>query len=177
MMTARRSRGATQGTPGDYEVGYRRPPREHRFKKGEPSRNTKGRPRGQNRPAPDFVAALLQPVTIRMQGKERKVSFPEAMIQVAKDKALRGVNGGDKLCQIAARKCTDLVKRKGAMKPRLISCFHADSCFGGEVSFVLCFGVLALPLGRSPLRLLAGGEAVAFAIHLQDMDMMSEPVE
>jgi hypothetical protein len=63
------------------------------------------------------------------------------------------------------------------MKPRLISCFHADSCFGGEVSFVLCFGVLALPLGRSPLRLLAGGEAVAFAIHLQDMDMMSEPVE
>ena len=63
------------------------------------------------------------------------------------------------------------------MKPRLISCFHADSCFGGEVSFVLCFGVLALPLGRSPLCLLAGGEAVAFAIHLQDMDMMSEPVE
>ena len=58
------------------------------------------------------------------------------------------------------------------MKPRLISCFHADSCFGGEVSFVLCFGVLALPLGRSPLRLLAGGEAVTFAIHLQDMDMM-----
>jgi uncharacterized NAD(P)/FAD-binding protein YdhS len=46
------------------------------------------------------------------------------------------VNGGDKLCQIAARKCTDLVKRKGAMKPRLISCFHADSCFGGGVSFV-----------------------------------------
>ena len=63
------------------------------------------------------------------------------------------------------------------MKPRLISCFHADSCFGGEVSFVLCFGVLALPLGRSPLRLLAGGEAVAFAIHLQDVDMMGEPVE
>ena len=63
------------------------------------------------------------------------------------------------------------------MKPRLISCFHADLCFGGEVSFVLCFGVLALPLGRSPLCLLAGGEAVAFAIHLQDMDMMSEPVE
>src|SRR5271157_1520274 len=88
---------------------------------------------------------------------------------------LLSVNGGDKLCQIAARKCTDLVKRKGAMKPRLISCFHADSCFGGEVSFVWC--LLALPLGRSPLRLLAGGEAVAFAIHLQDMDMMSEPVE
>src|ERR1700730_12293378 len=32
----------------------------------------------------------------------------------------RDVNGGDKLCQMAARKCTDLVKRKGAMKPRFI---------------------------------------------------------
>src|SRR3984893_6198924 len=63
----RRSGGATRGHPGDYEVGYGRPPREHQFKKGEPSRNPKGRPRGA-RPAPDFVAALLQPVTIRMQG-------------------------------------------------------------------------------------------------------------
>jgi hypothetical protein len=36
---------------------------------------------------------------------------------------------------------------------------------------------LALALSRSPLCLLASGEAVAFAIHLQDMDMMSEPVE
>ena len=85
----RRRGGATRGHPGDYEVGYGRPPREHQFKKGEPSRNPKGRPRGA-KPAPDLVAALLQPVTIRMQGKERKVSFPEAMIQVAKDKALKG---------------------------------------------------------------------------------------
>ena len=87
------------------------------------------------------------------------------------------VNGGDKLCQMAARKCTDLVKRKGAMKPRLISCFHADSCFGGGVSFVWCLWGLALAVSRSPLCLLASGEAVAFAVHLQDMDMMSEPVE
>ena len=29
-----------------------------------------------------------------------------------------------------------------------------------------------MPLSRSPLRLLAGGEPVAFAVHLQDVDMM-----
>jgi hypothetical protein len=29
---------------GDYEVGYGRPPKKHRFKKDEPSRNPKGRP-------------------------------------------------------------------------------------------------------------------------------------
>ena len=37
--------------------------------------------------------------------------------------------------------------------------------------------MLASLLSRSPLRLLAGSEPVAFAIHLQDVDMMGEPVE
>ena len=32
-------------------------------------------------------------------------------------------------------------------------------------------------MSRLPLRLLAGGEAVAFAIHLQDVDVMSETIE
>jgi hypothetical protein len=34
-----------------------------------------------------------------------------------------------------------------------------------------------MPLSRSPLRLLAGDKPVAFTIHLQDVDMMGEPVE
>ena len=94
----------------DYEVGYGRPPREHQFKKGEPSRNPKGRPRGA-RPAPDLVAALLQPVTIRMQGKERKVCFPEAMIQVAQDKALKGD-------QRAAQTLINLMRELDILKPQ-----------------------------------------------------------
>jgi hypothetical protein len=71
------------GPPGDYEVGYGRPPREHQFKKGEASRNPKGRPRGTTRPILDLVAVLMQPVTIRIKGKERKVPYPEAMIRQA----------------------------------------------------------------------------------------------
>ena len=106
----RRSGGATRGHPGDYEVGYGRPPREHQFRKGEPSRNAKGRPRGA-RPAPDLVAALLQPVTIRMQGKERKVCFPEAMIQVAQDKALKGD-------QRAAQTLINLMRELDILKPQ-----------------------------------------------------------
>ena len=104
----RRSGGATRGHPGDYKVGYGRPPREHQFKKGEPSRNPKGRPRGA-RPAPDLVAALLQPVTIRM--KERKVSFPEAMIQVVEDKALKGD-------QRAAQTLINLMRELDILKPQ-----------------------------------------------------------
>ena len=106
----RRSGGATRGPPGDYEVGYGRPPREHQFRKGEPSRNPKGRPRDA-RPAPDLVAALLQPVTIRMQGKERKVCFPEAMIQVAQDKALKGD-------QRAAQTLINLMRELDILKPQ-----------------------------------------------------------
>jgi Family of unknown function (DUF5681) len=82
--------GRNPRPPGDYEVGYCRPPREHQFKKGEASRNPKGRPRGANRPALDLVAALMQPVTIRMKGKERKVPYPEAMIQALQGEALMG---------------------------------------------------------------------------------------
>jgi Family of unknown function (DUF5681) len=103
--------GRNPRTPGDYEVGYGRPPRAHRFKKGEPSRNPKGRPRGTNRPAPDLVAALWQPVTIRMQGKERKVPYPEAMIQVAKDKALKGD-------QRAAQTLINLMRELDILKPQ-----------------------------------------------------------
>ena len=44
---------------------------------------------------------------------------------------------------------------------------------GGGVSFALRFRVLAMPLGRSLLCL----EPIAFAVHLQDVDMMGEPVE
>jgi Family of unknown function (DUF5681) len=99
-----------EGHPGDYEVGYGRPPREHQFRKGEPSRNPKGRPRGA-KPAPDLVAALLQPVTIRMQGKERKVCFPEAMIQVAQDKALKGD-------QRAAQTLINLMRELDILKPQ-----------------------------------------------------------
>jgi Family of unknown function (DUF5681) len=82
--------GPNPRTAGDYEVGYVRPPREHQFKKSEASRNPKGRPRNTKGPVLDLVAALLQPVTIRMQGKERKVPYMEAMIQVTKNKALKG---------------------------------------------------------------------------------------
>jgi hypothetical protein len=58
------------------------------------------------------VAALLQPVTIRMQGrKERKVSFPEAMIQVAQDKALKGD-------QRAAQTLINLMRELDILKPQ-----------------------------------------------------------
>lgn len=97
--------------PSGYEVGYRRPPREHQFQKGEPSRNPKGRPRGAKRRTPNLVGTLLQPTTLRIQGKELKVPFPEALIQVVKSKALQGN-------QRAAQMLVNLMREFGVFKPQ-----------------------------------------------------------
>jgi hypothetical protein len=54
-------------------------------------------------------------------------------------------------------------------------CFGTELNFGGGISF-LWFRILASFMSRSPLRLFAGGEAVAFAVHFQNIYVMSEPV-
>ncbi len=99
-----------------YEVGYCRPPREHQFKKGEASRNPKGRPRGASRPSLDLVAALMQPTTIRIQGKVCKVAYLEAMILVLKDMALRGDHRAAQMLINLTREL-DLIRPKEEFKP------------------------------------------------------------
>jgi Family of unknown function (DUF5681) len=108
--------GPNPKPPGDYEVGYGRPPREHRFKKGEPSRNPNGRPRGVCRAAPDLGAALLQPTKIRIQGKVCKVAYLEAMILVMKDMALRGDHRAAQMLINLTREL-DLIRPKEEFKP------------------------------------------------------------
>jgi len=61
----------------DYEVGYGKPPRHTRFKKGAPSANPRGRP-------PKNMAALLveglnKKVTVTEDGRRRKVTLREAI--------------------------------------------------------------------------------------------------
>lgn len=79
----------------DYEVGYKRPPRQHQFKKGQRSANPTGRPRGSRNA--DLAKVLMEPVLIKIRGRTRKVPYLEAWLQVIKDKALKGEL---KACQI-----------------------------------------------------------------------------
>ena len=74
--------------PEQESVGYRRPPAATRFRKGQ-SGNPKGRPRNRRRDIPyDYV--LGQMVTVREDGRERRITAAEAFILQLTKKGLSG---------------------------------------------------------------------------------------
>jgi protein subunit release factor A len=63
----------------DYEVGYGKPPRHTRFRKGQ-SGNPLGRPRGTKNLKTLLSEALNEPVIVTENGRHRKVSKREVII-------------------------------------------------------------------------------------------------
>jgi hypothetical protein len=74
---------------GDYEVGYKKPPRRTRFRKGR-SGNPRGRPRQARNLLTDLREELQQRITVREAGTERRISRQRALIMRLLDKALKG---------------------------------------------------------------------------------------
>lgn len=72
----------------DDAVGYGKPPSASRFRKGQ-SGNLKGRPRNRTRDIP-HDAILGQMVTIREDGRERRVTAAEAFLLQLTQKGLAG---------------------------------------------------------------------------------------
>ncbi|MEM8644201.1 MAG: DUF5681 domain-containing protein [Pseudomonadota bacterium] len=69
-------------------VGYGKPPQSSRFKKGR-SGNPKGRPKSRRRKVP-YDTVLGQMVTIREDGRERRVTAAEAFLLQLTQKGLAG---------------------------------------------------------------------------------------
>ena len=75
----------------DDEVGYKKPPKNHQFKKGQ-SGNPKGRPkRSQNKtPYQILEQALTREITIKENGQAQKVTIQEAILKKLSAEALKG---------------------------------------------------------------------------------------
>jgi Family of unknown function (DUF5681) len=76
-------------TKRDYQVGYGKPPRHSRFKRGQ-SGNPRGRPSGSKNLATLLTEALNEPVVIAEDGGRRKISKREAMIKQLVNKSAKG---------------------------------------------------------------------------------------
>ena len=84
----------------DYDVGYGKPPQEHRFPKGT-SGNPKGRPKGARNLKTDLLEELGETMKVREGGRERRISKQRALIKI---QIARALNGNDR----AAAKIIDL---------------------------------------------------------------------
>ena len=94
-MRKRSSRGPSD-PPGNYEVGYRKPPQHTRFKPGQ-SGNPRGRPKAEKSLGAALNDALKAKVKLRGNGKERGVSSRDAyFIRVVMD-AIQGKASAQRL--------------------------------------------------------------------------------
>ena len=92
----------------DYKVGYGKPPKSGQFRSGK-SGNPKGRPKGSLKLATDLAAELSEQITVREDGKARRVSKQRALIKSLMAKALQGdVRANAAILALYARVITDL---------------------------------------------------------------------
>ena len=72
-----------------YKVGYGKPPKAKQFKPGR-SGNPKGRPKGSRNLATDLAAELGEQITVREDGRSRRISKQRALIKSLMARALQG---------------------------------------------------------------------------------------
>jgi hypothetical protein len=89
--------------PGDYEIGYRKPPKHSRFKPGQ-SGNPRGRPKADKSLGAALIEALEAKVKLRRDGREHVVSSIQAFVLRVVTDAIQGKASAQKmLVELIAR--------------------------------------------------------------------------
>jgi hypothetical protein len=92
----------------DYKVGYGKPPKAGQFKRGN-SGNANGRPKGRLKLATDLAAELTEQITVREDGRARRITKQRALIKSLMAKALQGdVRANAAVLALYARVITEL---------------------------------------------------------------------
>lgn len=73
----------------DQYVGYKHPPRAHRFQPGQ-SGNPRGRPKGTKNLRTDLAEELAEKITVTEGGQQLHISKQRAMVKTMVAKALKG---------------------------------------------------------------------------------------
>ncbi len=80
-----------KGKGADYDVGYGKPPKAHRFKKGS-SGNPAGAPSKRKRKPIDVAAILNEPLAVKASGVHRKMTAFEVGVRRLIERALKQGN-------------------------------------------------------------------------------------
>ncbi len=99
-----------KGKGADYDVGYGKPPKSHRFPKGS-SGNPAGAPSKRKRKPIDVAAVLNQPLAVKASGVRRKMSAFELGVRRQVERGLKQGNLS------AILECLDLCKSYRLLVP------------------------------------------------------------
>jgi hypothetical protein len=99
------------------EVGYGRPPKQNRFRKGQ-SGNPKGRPKGHLNLATVLEQEMQEAVIINENGTRRKVTKLEAACKQLANKAASGDLAALKLLSMLARSADELAAQDPQPSPQ-----------------------------------------------------------
>ena len=120
----------------EYDVGYGKPPKHTRFKKGQ-SGNSKGRPKGSRGIKTDLREELEQRITLTENGTRRTITKQQAIV---KSLVMRAIKGDPRASQLVANLTIQVLGaedegHKGSILPTsdqaIIDAFIAQQKKGG----------------------------------------------
>ena len=89
MRRCRSRRSKNGSSASTYTTGYKKPPKEHRFRPGQ-SGNANGRPKGRKNSATLLCEILDRKIEVRNGNTSRKITVREAILTRFAESALKG---------------------------------------------------------------------------------------